>query len=107
MTFPNTTENFIFTEFLSPNTAKKLSPKQKQYKLFAVTYHDGRETTKGHYFTDVFHVGFGCWLRYDDSTVKTVPESSVLRPSSPRVPYLLYYRRADTIGNQTANTKAQ
>ncbi|XP_020281748.1 ubiquitin carboxyl-terminal hydrolase 10 isoform X2 [Pseudomyrmex gracilis] len=97
----------IDNKFLSPNTAKKLGPRQKQYKLFAVTYHDGRETTKGHYFTDVFHVGFGCWLRYDDSTVKTVPESSVLRPSSPRVPYLLYYRRADTIGSQTANTKAQ
>jgi len=33
---------FVFTEFLSPNTAKKLGPKQKQYKLFAVTYHDGK-----------------------------------------------------------------
>ncbi|XP_077263842.1 ubiquitin specific protease 10 [Temnothorax americanus] len=91
-------------KFLSPNTAKKLGPKQKQYKLFAVTYHDGKEATKGHYFTDAFHVGYGSWVRYDDSTVKSVPESNVLRPTSPRVPYLLYYRRCDTIGNNQSNS---
>ncbi|KAL0117483.1 hypothetical protein PUN28_010361 [Cardiocondyla obscurior] len=94
-------------KFLSPNTAKKLNPKQKQYKLFAVTYHEGKEATKGHYFTDAFHVGYGSWVRYDDSVVKSVPESNVLRPTSPRVPYLLYYRRCDTIGNnQSNNAKA-
>ncbi|KYM98351.1 PREDICTED: ubiquitin carboxyl-terminal hydrolase 10 [Cyphomyrmex costatus] len=94
-------------KILSPNTAKKLGPKQKQYKLFAVTYHDGKEATKGHYFTDAFHVGYGCWVRYDDSTVKSITESNVLRPTSPRVPYLLYYRRCDTIGNnQSSNAKA-
>ncbi|XP_039311593.1 ubiquitin carboxyl-terminal hydrolase 10 [Solenopsis invicta] len=91
-------------KFLSPNTVKKLGPKQKQYKLFAVTYHDGKEATKGHYFTDAFHVGYGSWVRYDDSTVKSVPESNVLRPTSPRVPYLLYYRRCDTIGNNQSNS---
>lgn len=76
----------------------KYQPKQKQYKLFAVVYHDGKEASKGHYITDVFHVGYSSWIRYDDSTVKAVPESNVLRPKSPRVPYLLYYRRTDTIG---------
>ncbi|EZA59052.1 Ubiquitin carboxyl-terminal hydrolase [Ooceraea biroi] len=88
---------------LSPNTMKKLSPRQKQYKLFAVTYHDGKETTKGHYVTDAFHVGYGSWIRYDDSSVKCVSESNVLKPVSPRVPYLLYYRRCDTIGNNQSN----
>lgn len=92
-------------EFLSPNTVKKLGPKQKQYKLFAVTYHDGKEATKGHYITDAFHIGYGSWVRYDDSAVKSVSESNVLRPTSPRVPYLLYYRRCDTIGNQLNSTK--
>ncbi|EFN69898.1 Ubiquitin carboxyl-terminal hydrolase 10 [Camponotus floridanus] len=92
-------------KFLSPNTVKKLGPKQKQYKLFAVTYHDGKEATKGHYITDAFHIGYGSWVRYDDSAVKSVPESNVLRPTSPRVPYLLYYRRCDTIGNQLSSTK--
>ncbi|KAM0735940.1 Ubiquitin carboxyl-terminal hydrolase 10-B [Formica fusca] len=92
-------------KFLSPNTVKKLGPKQKQYKLFAVTYHDGKEATKGHYITDAFHIGYGSWVRYDDSAVKSVPESNVLRPTSPRVPYLLYYRRCDTIGNQLNSTK--
>ena len=76
----------------------KYSVKQKQYKLFAVVYHDGKEASKGHYITDVFHVGYGSWIRYDDSTVKSVSEYHVLHPRSPRVPYLLYYRRCDTIG---------
>lgn len=76
----------------------KYQQKQKQYKLFAVVYHDGKEVSKGHYITDVFHVGYSSWIRYDDSTVKAVPESNVLHPKSPRVPYLLYYRRYDTIG---------
>ncbi|PNF32295.1 hypothetical protein B7P43_G16678 [Cryptotermes secundus] len=84
-------------KLLSSN--KKYGVKQRQYKLFAVVYHDGKEATKGHYITDVFHVGYGGWVRYDDSVVKAVQESNVLRPRGPRVPYLLYYRRCDTIGN--------
>lgn len=84
-------------KLLSSN--KKYGAKQRQYKLFAVVYHDGKEATKGHYITDVFHVGYGGWVRYDDSVVKAVQESNVLRPRGPRVPYLLYYRRCDTIGN--------
>lgn len=67
-------------------------------------YHDGKEASKGHYLTDAFHVGYGSWVRYDDSTVKYVNEANVLHPSAARVPYLLFYRRSDTIGNQT-NTK--
>lgn len=80
------------------HSKNKYSPKQKMYKLFAVVYHDGKEASEGHYLTDVFHVGYSSWIRYDDSSVKAVPESVVLRPRHPRVPYLLYYRRFDTIG---------
>lgn len=87
---------FIFsTEIVS---SKKYSQKQKQYKLFAVVYHDGKEASKGHYITDVLHTGYDIWIRYDDSTVKTVTEHMVLHPRAPRVPYLLYYRRCDTLG---------
>uniref|UniRef100_A0A182PDK1 ubiquitinyl hydrolase 1 n=1 Tax=Anopheles epiroticus TaxID=199890 RepID=A0A182PDK1_9DIPT len=75
---------------------KSYSAKQKQYKLFAVVYHDGKEASKGHYITDVYHTGYASWIRYDDSIVKPVPEYNVLRPRAPRVPYLLYYRRMDT-----------
>lgn len=75
---------------------KAYTAKQKQYKLFAVVYHDGKEASKGHYITDVFHAGYGTWIRYDDSTVRAVPEFNVLHPKAPRVPYLLYYRRLDT-----------
>lgn len=88
---------------MSTNVAKKLIAKQKQYKLFAVTYHDGKEATKGHYVTDAFHVGYGAWVRYDDSSVKGISENDVLNPTIPRVPYLLYYRRCDTIGNNQPN----
>ncbi|KAK2585424.1 hypothetical protein KPH14_010092 [Odynerus spinipes] len=68
----------VDAKFLSPNIGKKLNPKQKQYKLFAVTYHVGKETTKGHYVTDAFHVGYGGWVR-----------------------------RCDTIGNNQSNTGLQ
>lgn len=73
------------------------SVKEKQYKLFAVVYHDGKEASKGHYVTDVYHVGYASWLRYDDASVKTVQEEQVLNPSGTRVPYLLFYRRSDSV----------
>lgn len=95
----------ILSELLSAKA--KYSSKQKQYKLFAVVYHDGKEAIKGHYLTDVFHVGYGSWIRYDDSTVKAVTEHNVLHPRAPRIPYLLYYRRCDTIGPQNQPNKQQ
>lgn len=86
--------NLIRLEILS---SKKYTAKQRQYRLFAVVYHDGKEASKGHYITDVYHTGYLSWIRYDDSTVKRVGEKSVLHPHMPRVPYLLYYQRIDTI----------
>ncbi|KAF7992221.1 hypothetical protein HCN44_001546 [Aphidius gifuensis] len=98
----------IDSKILTSSVAKKLTVKEKQYKLFAVTYHDGKEATKGHYVTDAFHVSYGAWVRYDDSSVKGVSQNDVLNPSTPRVPYLLYYRRSDTIGNnQTTNMRTR
>ncbi|XP_046837545.1 ubiquitin carboxyl-terminal hydrolase 10 isoform X1 [Vespa crabro] len=93
----------VDAKFLSPNIWKKLNSKQKQYKLFAVTYHVGKETTKGHYVTDAFHVGYGGWVRYDDNSLQGISENDVLNPAPPSVPYLLYYRRCDTIGNNQSN----
>lgn len=80
-------------------SSKSQNPKDKQYKLFAVVYHDGKEATKGHYITDAFHVGYNSWLRYDDASVKPVQEEQVLKPQGTRVPYLLFYRRrrCDTV----------
>lgn len=88
----------IDIKLMSANRKNKYSLKQRSYKLIAVVYHDGKEATKGHYVTDAYHVGYGCWIRYDDGAVRSVPESHVLRPRPPRVPYLLYYRRGDTVG---------
>ncbi|KAK7869965.1 hypothetical protein R5R35_013739 [Gryllus longicercus] len=84
------------------SSSNKYNLKQKQYKLFAVVYHDGKEATKGHYITDVYHVGYGGWVRYDDSSVKAIQETHMLHPRGSRVPYLLYYRRCDTIGSAAA-----
>lgn len=90
----------VCAEILS---SKKYNSKQRQYRLFAVVYHDGKEASKGHYITDVYHTGYLNWIRYDDSTVKRVSEKQVLHPHTPRVPYLLYYQRIDTLPAQ-ANT---
>lgn len=84
-----------FSELLS--SKKDYSPKAKQYKLFAIVYHDGKEASKGHYLTDAYHVGYARWLRYDDAIVKAVAEEQVLKPHGTRVPYLLFYRRSDSI----------
>lgn len=86
----------IAKDLLSPNARNKLGPQQRSYKLFAVVYHHGKNSTGGHYTTSVFHPGINGWVNSDDSTVKTVPLTSVLRSIPPRVPYLLYYRRLDS-----------
>lgn len=70
---------------------------ERQYKLFSVVYHEGKETSKGHYIADTFHSGYNTWLRFDDSKIKTVTEENVLKPQGDRVPYLLFYRRSDTV----------
>lgn len=84
------------TDLISVNNRGKFSPSQRKFKLFAVVNHEGKEATKGHYVADVHHPGYGCWLRYDDSNVKPIPEGAALRHEPPRVPYLLFYRRSDT-----------
>lgn len=35
--------------------------------------------------------------RYDDSTVTLVSDAQVLKPKPPKMPYLLMYRRQDTL----------
>lgn len=37
------------------------------------------------------------YFRYDDSTVNQVTDAQVLKPKPPRMPYLLMYRRHDTL----------
>lgn len=81
--------------------------KQRGYRLFAVVYHEGKEATKGHYITDVYHTGYSSWLRYNDSSVKPVNENEVLNPKTPRVPYLLYYRRCDTMPQRSNSTNGR
>lgn len=96
----------ITKELMSSCIRGKLSPVQRKYKLLAVVYHDGKEATKGHYVADIYHGGYNCWLRCDDSFIKEVPESVVMRHVPPRVPYLLFYRRADTMVGPSPKAKS-
>jgi len=75
----------------------RANTKQRQYKLFSVVYHNGRAATIGHYVTDIFHTGYSAWLHCDDSTVSPTCEQSVLAPSPNSTPYILLYRRGDTM----------
>jgi ubiquitin carboxyl-terminal hydrolase 10 len=84
-------------EILSATSKNKYGPKQRQYKLFSVVYHNGTEATKGHYVTDVYHAGLASWLRCDDSLVRAVSDSHVLAPITNSLPYILFYRRCDTM----------
>jgi len=96
----------ISKDILSSNSRYKYPTKQRQYKLFAVVYHNGSEATKGHYVTDIYHTGLSTWLRCDDSILKTQTESMVLAHSATSVPYILFYRRGDTmVGASSQNEK--
>lgn len=88
----------ISRDILSVNSRNKYQARQRCYKLFAVVYHKGAEATKGHYVTDVYHTGLASWLRCDDAVVRPVTESSVLNQDTNTVPYILFYRRGDTMG---------
>ena len=57
--------------------------------------HHGGRAIGGHYTTFVYHPGVHGWIHLDDSGVKSVNLSQVLKLDHPRVPYLLYYRRVD------------
>jgi len=85
-------------ELISPNQRSKLRDKKRNYKLFAVEYHQGDKANGGHYITDVYHPGIIGWVRYDDANVKVINNAQVLKSEDKKlIPYLLYYRRADLI----------
>ncbi|CAL4066345.1 unnamed protein product [Meganyctiphanes norvegica] len=95
----------ITKELMSTHSRGKYSSTQRKFKLLAIVYHDGKEASKGHYVADIYHSGYNCWLRYDDSVVKVVAEQQMLKHIPPRVPYLLFYRRQDTMVGPTTKTK--
>lgn len=70
----------------------------KSYKLLSVVYHEGTEANKGHFLTDLYHIGTNMWLRCDDSVVSEISAPQLLHPSTNhKTPYLLVYRRWDTL----------
>lgn len=63
--------------------------------------HSGTEAQKGHYITEAYHVGLNKWLRCDDSSVKVTDVNHVLKGGETNmIPYLLFYRRYDTIARE-------
>ncbi|KAF7492189.1 Ubiquitin carboxyl-terminal hydrolase 10 [Sarcoptes scabiei] len=81
--------------------SSKIGNRCRRFKLLAVVYHNGTEVVNGHYLTDVYHLGLNQWLRCDDSTIKLISLSKVLESSDREngnlVPYLIFYRRYDTL----------
>ena len=77
---------------LSAECRSATTARHRQYKLFSVVCHNGREATKGHYVTDVFHPGYSAWLHCDDGIVQPTAEELVLAPSASSTPYILFYR---------------
>jgi ubiquitin carboxyl-terminal hydrolase 10 len=82
---------------LSAECRAATTSRHRQYKLFSVVYHNGREATKGHYVTDVFHTGYSTWLHCDDGIVQPTAEELVVNPGPSSTPYILFYRRGDTM----------
>lgn len=82
------------------NSNDKSLKTSRSYKLLAVVYHDGKEAIKGHYLTDVYHIGSSQWIRCDDSNLKVVPSPRSDNPDNLLSPYLLFYRRFNTLRAQ-------
>ena len=73
-----------------------LKPENESF-ILQVVYHNGKHASDGHYVTDVYHAGLG-WLHCDDSLIKSMTETMVMAHSANSVPYILFYRRGDTMG---------
>lgn len=75
--------------------------------ITSVVYHEGKEAVKGHYLTDVYHIGSSQWIRCDDSNLKAVPSPRIDNPEhSSRTPYLLFYRRLNTLKPPQSNNNS-
>ncbi|KAK2166661.1 hypothetical protein LSH36_37g14022 [Paralvinella palmiformis] len=85
----------IHKDLLSSAARSHYPPAQRRYKLFAVVKHIGVRSAGGHYVADIYHQSLGEWVHYDDNIVHVVSLPQVFKFRHPRVPYLLYYRRAD------------
>lgn len=85
----------ISKDLLSAHAKSKCSASHRKYKLFAVVNHIGARAIGGHYTVDVFHAGYNCWLHCDDNNVTSMPTNSVTKFTSPKVPYLIFYRRLE------------
>lgn len=106
-------------EILSVGASRRYQGPQRHYKLFAgefaidklidysrertsttfaVVYHLGDKAGGGHYTSAVYHGGG--WVSIDDSRISSLTETELTTFEPPRVPYLLFYRRLDSLISQ-------
>jgi len=83
-------------DILSPGLKSRTLPNTRNYKLFAVVYHHGKNAAGGHYTACVHHGNPFGWVRFDDNLIKPVPVTQVLKHQQGRVPYLLFYERTQS-----------
>lgn len=66
---------------------------QYNYQLQGVVSHIGMDATSGHYVTYI-HTCAG-WTLFDDSNVREVSETEVLRQQA----YILFYQKTDDVSS--------
>jgi len=85
------TKFVAFKEFLTIHPSQlsnNVQLQQRQYKLFAVISHIGKQATGGHYVCDIRQRN-GRWMHFDDSSVFDVKLEDVLDRNA----YLLIYEQ--------------
>lgn len=73
------------------------------YDLISVVSHHGRTVHEGHYDTYAWNEQHVSWLHYNDSSVSLANENDV----SNAQPYLLFYKRRQTITHNDINNNIQ
>lgn len=66
--------------------------------VFLVVYHHGEKAEGGHYTAAIFHGGG--WVLIDDTRITALNDNELNGFDPPRVPYLLFYRRCDSLQQQ-------
>ena len=77
--------------------ADSIEEMEKTYILSSVCYHDGVSAESGHYFCEVYDESSDQWLCLDDSYVDRCSPHWQLRDTDLCTPYVLLFRRRDTI----------
>ena len=93
----------IVNSLISPEeNEKRIGPSSthQKYQLVSIIYHDGEYATDGHYVSTVYHPGYNCWILHDDTRITAISPNDLYHENKFGHPYMLFYRREDTIKDQ-------